>query len=292
MNIKSLRICLSLPILALAAHSTAFAGVVFEVETTEHDNGTETTMSSAIKAEGSNLKMAIASPGNNRKDGESGEMIFRGASGEMVGIDHDKKSYFLMNSETLKAMAARLGQMQNSFGMTPEMMKNLPPAARKKLEEMQASGVTIPGMSPPPGAEPPAKPQPEFRKTSERAEMAGYPCVKYEKYVDGEMTQELWVTDWDNIEGADDLAEAFESMAGFFAEMKEAFGGRGGPGMGDEDNPFLALKTLDGFPVVTREFDDGELERESILRSANKVTLDPDEFEPPAGYKRQSMGPG
>jgi hypothetical protein len=292
MNKKSLRVFLSFPIFALVAQTSALAGVVFQIETTTFGPKGESTMSSEMKVEGSDLKMGISSAAPGGKKSESGEMIFRGDVREMTAIDHNRKSYFVVDEESLKMMAARFGQMQNQFGMSPEMMKNLPPAARKKLEEMQASGVNIPGMSPPPGATPPAKPQPEFRKTSERGEMAGYPCVKFEKYVEGDMTQELWVTDWDNIDGADDLAQAFESMAGFFAEMKEAFGGRGGPGLGDENSPFLALKALDGFPVVTREFEDGELERESMLRSAEKIKFDSDEFGPPADYKRQSMGPG
>lgn len=292
MNQNTLRTAFSLLIVGIGTTAATFAGVVFEVETTDHSPSGNTTVSSEMKVEGDNLKMAIATSKKGGGMRGQGEMIFRGENREIVAIDHERKSYFLMDAETLKMMAARLGQMQSQLGMNSEVFKHLPPEARKKLEEAQAKGVNIPGLTPPAGANAAAKPPPEFRKTSERATMEAYPCVKYEKYVDGSMVQELWVTDMDNIDGADDAAEVFESMGGFFAEMKEAFGGRGGPGMGDEDNPFLAFKALNGFPVVTRDFENGELERESVLRSANKVKLDPTEFEPPADYKRQSMGPG
>ena len=68
--------------------------------------------------------------------------------------------------------------------------------------------------------------------------------------------------------------------------------------MGGAGIPFSAgrhafdeLDQLGGFPVLTREFgDDGSLEAESVLKSARRQTLDPDAFEPPSGYKRQSMG--
>ena len=59
---------------------------------------------------------------------------------------------------------------------------------------------------------------------------------------------------------------------------------------GLSDNPYQHMAEIDGFPVVTREFgDDGSLEDESTLRSSQRRTLDPDAFEPPAGYKRRSM---
>ena len=53
-----------------------------------------------------------------------------------------------------------------------------------------------------------------------------------------------------------------------------------------------AFEEIDGFPVVSRSFGaGGELEDETVLKSASRRTLDPGEFEPPAGYQRRSMGP-
>ncbi len=71
--------------------------------------------------------------------------------------------------------------------------------------------------------------------------------------------------------------------------MREASGMQGA-GADLEESIFESFDQVDGFPVVTREFDpDGNLESESLLRSAQRRTLDPAEFEPPAGYKRQSI---
>jgi hypothetical protein len=114
--------------------------------------------------------------------------------------------------------------------------------------------------------------------------------VKYEVFRDGRKTREMWVTDWKNVEAGSESAAVFEDMASFFHEMMENLPDFGGGGPGPDDNVFEHMKELGGFPVVTREFaEDGSLEGESVLRSALRRTIDPDEFEPPAGYKRQEM---
>jgi hypothetical protein len=84
-------------------------------------------------------------------------------------------------------------------------------------------------------------------------------------------------------------------MAEFFREMMDAFSSAAGPAGGFVsqfgDSAFEVMGELEGFPVVTREFDGGELESEATLRSARRQTIDPDAFEPPSGYKRQQMLP-
>ena len=53
------------------------------------------------------------------------------------------------------------------------------------------------------------------------------------------------------------------------------------------------MREMNGFPVVAREFDDnGEFEGMSALKSATRQTLKPEDFEPPAGYKRQDLDMG
>lgn len=133
-------------------------------------------------------------------------------------------------------------------------------------------------------------PKREVKKTSERGTHQGYPCVKYEVFLDGKKRQELWVTEWDNIDGGGEAAEAFRIMGLFFEEIKNSIPNLPGGDMGGDQNFIEDLKALGGFPVVTRDFsDDGTLQGETALRSSKRQTLDPDAFEPPAGYKRRSM---
>jgi hypothetical protein len=57
-----------------------------------------------------------------------------------------------------------------------------------------------------------------------------------------------------------------------------------------DSNGYEFMMELNGFPVVTREFDErGTLESETRLRSARQQTLNPADFEPPAGFTRQQL---
>ena len=90
------------------------------------------------------------------------------------------------------------------------------------------------------------------------------------------------------------MAASFESLSGFVQELLDSLSSLGGMAGGlasqfDVDS-FAFMKDLDGFPVVTQEFGgDGSLESESVLRSAERRTLDPADFEPPKGYRLQQM---
>jgi hypothetical protein len=259
---------------ALAA-GPALAGVVYEIEVTDHEQSPPKTASIEMAAAGKNLKMEIL-PGESGRG--KGEMIFRGDRREMVVVDEDDKSYYVMDEATMRQLA---GQVAGVMGQMQEALKNVPESERRKIEEMMKQRM--------PQQQAPSRPTSELRKTGERGTHNGYPCVKYEVYRDGRKIREMWVTDWDNIEGGRDVVGAFEEMADFFKELTDSipdFGQGGDVG----DPMFEHMRELGGFPVVTREFgDDGALEDESSLRSARRRTLDPAEFEPPAGYKRRTM---
>ena len=265
-------------LLALLLPAPLLAGVVYEIEVTDHGQSPPKSESIEAAVEGRHLKMGIASRGR----GAQGEMIFRGDRREMVVVDHENQTYTVVDEAAIGQLA---GQVNQAMDQMQEALKNVPEDKRAMIEQMMKQKM--------PGAQAaPERPRSELRKTSERADKNGYPCVKYEVLRGGRKVRELWVTDWSNVEGGSDVVGAFEDMADFFREMLDAIPqmGAGGPGPGFEDPAFEHMKEIGGFPVVTREFDDdGSLEGETALRSARRQTLDPDAFEPPSGYKRQEM---
>ena len=84
-------------------------------------------------------------------------------------------------------------------------------------------------------------------------------------------------------------------MAGFYRELMDSFQDMMGPGLGSffnaDRNPIESFNRVDGFPVVTRTFEGGELDSETVLESVTERDLDPDAFEPPKGYRLRTMGP-
>ena len=271
---------LTLMSVALLLAVPVLGGVVYEIEVTDHEQSPPRKESLQLSTEGRNLKMGIGTGGAG-----PGEMIFRGGDNpEMVVVDHDRKSYFVMTQEQAQQLA---GQLDQVAAQMLEALKNVPEEQRKMVEQMMKRRMP---------KQAPSKPATELRKTSERDTKNGYPCVKYEVLKEGDKVGDLWVTEWKNIEGSDETQAVFGEMANFFQGMVDAFssiGAPGGPGA-EFDRSFLGpMKGLDGFPVVATSYDDdGSLADQSTLRSARRETLDPDAFEAPSGYERQDMSFG
>lgn len=269
--------CIVLALVA-ALCSPLGAGVVYEIEVTDHEQSPPKVDSMEILAEGRNLKIDIASGVHSGK----ADMIFRGDRREMVVVNHEEQTYMVIDEEMIENIA---GQLSGMMSQMEEALKNVPEAQRAMVEKMMKGRM-------PQQAEAPKRPVAEVRKTGDRADKNGYPSVRYEVWVSDAKVRDLWVTDWDNVEGGDEVVDVFAEMADFFEGMLDAVSKMpgGAAGFGTDTSIFNDLKSLDGFPVVTEQLAaDGSLENESVLRSSKRQTLDPADFEPPAGYKRQQM---
>ena len=91
---------------AVLATTPLFAGVVFEIETKDHDSSPPRTESIAMLVDGRNLK---SEPGTSGKRSQM-TMIYRGDRREMVVVDHGKKNYFVMDQQMMKKMADQMSQ--------------------------------------------------------------------------------------------------------------------------------------------------------------------------------------
>ncbi len=259
----------------LVIGAPVFAGVVYEIEVTDHTTSPASTSGNHISVEGSLLKMDATS-GSDKMDGE---MIYRGDRREMVIVNNEDNTYFVLNEEQMRALAAQINQAMSAVD---QALAAVPEGQREKMREMMNKRMPM---------EMDQREPAELKKTGETDTINGYPCVRYEVWRGGIRQRELWVTSWKNIEGGADTVQAFEDMSAFFKEMLDSL-----PQMGDRsfaDSAFEHLKEMGGMPVLTREFaDDGSLENESMLNSARKQAFDPDEFEPPKNYKRKDMFKG
>ncbi len=252
-------------------------GVVFEIEVKDHEQSPPKTESMEAAVEGKNIKMDILpSNGENGK----GKMIFRGNKGkygEVLFVDDEKKEYYVMDDSFVDSI---LEKIDESKSMMDEALKGLTKEQRDMIEKMQKQeGAKIPVMMPPIS-------KPKLTKTGQRGNKVGYPCIKYEVYLEGVRIKEIWTTDWSNIDGGYEARDAFGGMNNFFKQIKDKMGDMPGG-----NNFYDEMNFENGFPVVTKNFneDTGELEDESFLRNSRRQTIDPDAFEPPSGYKRKVM---
>jgi hypothetical protein len=261
-----------LSLAVLAAATPVLAGVVYQVETTDHGSNPPEVSTGTMSVEGTSLRMQVAS-----KNQGMTEIIFRGDRREMLVIDHDKKTYTVMDEATLKELAA---QMSQAMAAMEQALAAVPESQRKKMEEMMKAHMPMQGASVQPS---------ELRATGDTDTVNGYPCTRYEVWRGGSKESEHWVSGWSNVEGGDEVVEAFEGMADFFSELIETMPDFLGA-KGSADASMRHVKEMNGFPVVTRTYGaGGALEMETALKSSESVSLEPATFEPPAGYARQDM---
>ncbi|MGD9252722.1 MAG: DUF4412 domain-containing protein [Holophagae bacterium] len=267
--------CTLFVVMLVLLTTPSFAGVVYEIE--NRNMSTETMQTSSIAVEGSNLKMVIDS--GEGKD--EGEMIFRGEKREMIVVNHNERSYMVLDEDTMNQLAEQMKQASAALAEMEKALANVPESQRAQVEKMMRS--RLPNMSEP------VVPT-ELRKTGDEDTMKGYPCMRYEILRDGVVIRELWVTDWSNVEGGEDTSAAFQAMADFVQQMIESLPQFGQMGQSSASAAFEHMRGINGFPVLTREFaDDGSLESIAALTAVEQTDLSAADFEPDPRYKRQEI---
>ncbi len=263
-------------VLALLLAIPASANVTYEIEVKDHKQSPAKTSLMKFLVLDKMLKLDSSSV-----DGDfNGEMIFRGEgeSKKMIIVNHDEKSYFVIDEEAMKEIAAKL---DNAMAMMEQALANVPESQREQFEIIMKQKMP---------EQPVPREKTELRPTSDTDTVNNYPCVRYELWKSGAKIRDLWVTDWKNIDGGNEVADAFQEMSEFFREMMDSLPQFGGGRQSLGDPSFEHLREMKGFPVLTSEFDtDGSLESEATLKSATSGEIDPDAFDPPKGYMKKEM---
>ncbi|HEX9725363.1 MAG TPA: DUF4412 domain-containing protein [Vicinamibacteria bacterium] len=220
--------------------------------------------------------------------GENGEMattvIFLGETDEMYMIDHEEKSYIVMDRESMEALGKQMSEVMQQMQAA---LAQIPPEQREMMERMMKDK-----MAADPNYKPPSPPV--VRSTGESGSVNGIACEWKEVTRDDVLSERACVCDQSEIVGGHemvaiahemkDFAEALREMANSVSSMP-AFGGGT---MGD----FALAMTpeLGGFSLISEDFDgEGKLMRRSTFQSADQVSIPDEEFTPPSGYKRQTM---
>ena len=189
------------------------------------------------------------------------------------------------------AMQAMGGQMAEAMKQMQEALKEMPPGQRQMMEQMMRQ--QMPGGAPP-GGTPPAEacrePKVEIRPTGQTARIAGYQAARYDIFEDGKFTEELWVskaiTAWQEIDPrklerfAQEMGKTMKTLPGCGRDRARRAGA-------DPYDPAWKLAS-EGYPVrsVDRRAG-GETVVEVVKAESRAVPLA--EFQPPAGFKRQSL---
>jgi len=216
-------------------------------------------------AEGNQIEtITYFQDGKIRIESEGMTMIFNVESGNLLMVVPE---YGLHWSGTLDQM---IEEMQVMMG---EMMKMMGDEAYNNyLEEIekqkQKSSTEITGV--------------EIIEDGELFESAGFKGYKYRVMKDGELREEMWVTEEINLSKEVDVNKFMEFLG------KSSMGG-GGPEEDDEaykwSKSYLSLMSK-GYWTKHISYTSGMEPSSEILKEATQVDLPPSDFEPPSGSKK------
>ena len=263
-------------ILTLGFGVGSIADVIFEMDQSQVDP--EATHKTKGMVKGNNFKMDFYENG----DKLDGAMIYRGDKKEMIMVNHNDKSYVVLDQATMNELAGVMAQAMNQF---EEAMKDATPEEKAMMEKMMKGKL--------PGAGESKTVEPVIKKAGS-SKVNGYSCMIYDVYRGDEKTSQHCVASWDSIEGGSEMKTVMVEMSQFMDQLAKSFEnskGIMGQQMKFENNVFKQIEKMNGFPVETLDYGDGGVvESKSQLVSTEITTLKASDLEPPAGYKKQDTG--
>lgn len=276
---KTFLFSLGLSVLSACA-SQLMAGVVYTLNTKEFQDGSAGGKMKVF-IEGDDLRVEMVEGG-----AREGAFIFKGKERTMLMIDDKRRQYMVMDEQTIQGLASQMNQAMAEY---QKMLESVPPQQRAMMEQMmkQQMGNMMQQAAP-------AK-ESVLTKSGKNKSISGYQTIHYLEKMEGLLENEYWVTNWNNVDGGEEVMDAFKNMAKFQEELFKAFSSGGNNPLAGvlqsfSDNMFKKLNDLEGFPVAVINYDQGVKSSETILESIDKRSLEAALFSPPKGYKRQNMG--
>ncbi len=242
----------------------ANAGVVMDLVTRDASG----TVIERAKIYAQSDKVRMEEGGNG--DAEA-SMIFLGD--RFLYVDHREKAYIVMDEAMLDELSAKMDEAMKEM---EAQLASMPPEQRAMVEQMmkgQMQGMMAQGEE---------APLPSVEEVGS-GKWQSRDCRKYDVFEGGTKTQQICAASLNDVDGAEEVIEAFRNMAAYITKMTESLPMR----PAQQSNPGELMDQIDGFPIHTVDFENGEIVREASLDSVLEKELDDTLFEAPAGYRQQ-----
>lgn len=259
----------------LSMAGIAQAGTVFRIEVEDLSTGGQAEITE-IKIDGNRMR-------TDTHGEDASTMIFLGETDEMYMIDHDEKTYMVMDRETVEALGRRMSEAMQQMEAA---LAQVPPEQREMMERMMKER-----MGNMPSSSPPA--EPVVRSLGKSDTVNGISCEWKEVTRGGVVELKACVGNSGEIPGGDEMHTMALEMRDFASALMGALSSmETSPLFGSlvAQNPMSSMEDLGGFPLISEDFDDGKLSRRSRFQSAEDVSVSAEEFRPPSGYKRRDIG--
>ena len=209
-----------------------------------------------------------------RQEDMNASVIFRADRQHLVVLDHNRKSYFILDDRMVSRVSSQLGDM---MAQTEAQLAKLPPEqremARRVMESSMPSTVTVAKQEQIPY---------RVEARQETKEINGYSCQLFEVFRGKQKVSSVWSTrevDYKN------LTDIFVELNRFSQRIRQSarFANF------ETGVDFLGFEGLEGFPILVETFEDGKLvQRTSFTKVApSRKAVS---FEPDPGYKPRAPG--
>lgn len=219
-----------------------------------------------------------SSRGYHQGDGKS-SIIFRGDRDLFWIIDHEEKTYTEITREDLRRLKQKMQQM---YKITEKRLSRLSPERREKMKSMLKArmGRTHARIS--------------YKKTGSNIKVNQWICDKYMGTAMGEKKKDVWTTHWQNLNLRAGDFSVMVKMSDFFMELAGAFANMRTPIRSSIDFKVGSKKWAQesgyyGVPVKIITYSNGSKQRMFQIKKIIRQKLDPSIFNPPTGYKKQTM---
>lgn len=263
MRIMSIAAGLAAAVLALPAMAGVEMGLVTK------DAAGATTQSVTVYAQDGRIRMEEI---GDTSGGQNMSMIFMDQ--EFIVVDHDDRSYVIMDEAMVQEMGVKVNAAMQQM---QAQLASMPPEQRAMVEQMmeQQMGGMMDAMS--------ESLPTRVEQTGSGTWMSG-DCTQYAVFTGDEKSQDICAAPLSEIEGAAEAMSAFRNMAKFINSLADSMPGALGAAMAE--NPMGLMEEIDGFPVQTVDYMDGQTASVTTLESVEEKSLDAALFAVPEGYRQ------
>lgn len=257
-------------LLAVIAAGSARAGVY--VEMVDHQIGADkTTLVQKLYVQGSSGRFVDVP-----EEGDANATATIIKDGTLYAVDDTDKSYVMLDKATLEQFGKKLSA---AMERVKEQLAKLPPEQRAQAEQTLAK--QMPGF-----AGEGQKRTVEAIDTGKTDKVGGRTCRVWDLKRNGELDEQLCVVPFSALPGKENIQGVFGNFAKVFEEMAKTV-----PMLsGLMSNEFAAQEKINGFPVRSRDYENGKLaDIERVMSVWREESIPAATFEIPAGYRKKSM---
>jgi hypothetical protein len=197
-------------------------------------------------------------------------------NGTLYVIDDKDKSYVVFDKATMEQLAK---QLNTAMEQMKEQLAKMPPEQRAQVEQMMAA--QMPGIM---GGE--KKWTVDVVDTGKSDKVDGRSCRVWDVKRNDELDEQICVVPYTALPGKENFQAVFASFAKVFEEMAKSV-----PTLaGMMNTEFDAQSKVNGFPVRTRQYENGKLaNEEQVMQLWREEAVPAAMFDVPAGYKKKAM---